>query len=393
MAERLVEGKRIALPRRVEAMREIHLIDVARRNVLLRARDHLAILLPAEPMSKIGCRHETTGDRFAELGTKIAELMPALVRVAEEQRLVKNPEAECAVVFHKAAGESVRESIIGGRGSGPGAEGGGELRPPGAEVPADDLRGSRRHDREIRAGAALPRRIEEDESRQMTAAGRHFDRSKIECDRTRRAGEQWHWLRFREKGVLFKPKLWDNVTAPLSMKRLILLFALALAHPLPAQQPTPETVGRLRVAPAPAGAAAPAPAPEPEVTLIPEQVPKNEKPAPEPKAEPKSKTEQSAEELLERIHFREAQIKALRDPQVQAEWDQATKSKTDYDKREALKRYYKLLYGRIVKLDVSVKKLSDLRQQAALRRLEQNRIDPTEPLDPQERVERFDRSE
>ncbi len=177
------------------------------------------------------------------------------------------------------------------------------------------------------------------------------------------------------------------------MKRLIFLFALALAHPLPAQQPTPETVGRLRVAPAPGGAAAPAPASETEVTLIPEQVPRNEKPAPEPKAEPKSKTEQSAEELLERIHFREAQTKALRDPQVQAEWDQATKSKTDYAKREALKRYYKLLYGRIVKIDGSVKKLSDLREQAALRRLEQNRIDPTEPLDPQERAERFNRSE
>lgn len=181
------------------------------------------------------------------------------------------------------------------------------------------------------------------------------------------------------------------------MKRLIVLFALALAPALHAQQPTPETAGRLRVAPAPAGAAAPAPAPEPEVTLIPEQVPKNSKPAaeanPAPKAEPKSKTEESAEELLERIHFREAQIKALRDPQVQAEWEQATKAKTDYAKREALKRYYKLLHGRIVKIDASVKKVSDLRQGAALRRLEQNRIDPTEPLDAQERAERFDRSE
>jgi hypothetical protein len=77
---------------------------------------------------------------------------------------------------------------------------------------------------------------------------------------------------------------------------------------------------------------------------------------------------------------------------VQAEWDSAAKAKTDYDKREALKRYYKLLYGRILKIDSSVKKTSDLRQQAALRRLEQTRIDPTEPLDPQERAERFERS-
>ncbi len=179
------------------------------------------------------------------------------------------------------------------------------------------------------------------------------------------------------------------------MKPFFILFALALAPALLAQQPTPETAGRLRVAPAPAERAAPAPPPavEPEVTLIPEQVPQNLKPAPAPKSEPKSKTAESAEDLIERIHFREARIKALRDPQVQAEWDQAVKAKTDYAKREALKRYYKLLHGRILKIDSSVKKVSDLREQASLRRLLQNRIDPTEPLDPEERAERFERTE
>jgi hypothetical protein len=206
-------------------------------------------------------------------------------------------------------------------------------------------------------------------------------------------------LRFREKGALFKPKLWGNVPALLFMKRTIALFAfvLAAAPVLQAQESSALKTGRLQLAPGAAPApAAPMPAAEPEVTLIPEQVPQNVKPsaaaAAEPKAETKSKTEENAEELIARIHFREARVKALRDPQVQAEWDTAMKAKTDLEKREALKRYYKLLYARILKLDSSVKKVAELRQQSALRRLEQTRIDPTEPLDVQERAERFERS-
>ena len=180
------------------------------------------------------------------------------------------------------------------------------------------------------------------------------------------------------------------------MKRIPVLLALvfAAAPVLTAQEPSATKPGRLQVAPAaPAAQPARMPAAEPEVTLIPEQVPQNPKPAAEPKAEGKSKTEQSAEELLERIHFREARVKALRDPQVQAEWESSTKARTDYDRREALKRYYKVLYERIVKIDGSVKKTSDTRQAAALHRLEQTRIDPTEPLDSLERAERANRRE
>jgi hypothetical protein len=69
------------------------------------------------------------------------------------------------------------------------------------------------------------------------------------------------------------------------------------------------------------------------------------------------------------------------------------KARTDLEKRDALKSYYKLLYARIVKLDPSVTKVSVLREAAALRRLEQTRIDPTEPLDPQERTNAFAREE
>jgi hypothetical protein len=178
------------------------------------------------------------------------------------------------------------------------------------------------------------------------------------------------------------------------MKRITAFLAiLAVALPaLTAQEPSLTKPGRMQVAPG-AAPAAPAPAVEPEVTLIPEQIPQNAKPAPAPKAEAKSKTEENAEELMERIHFREAKVKAEREPKVQAEWESAKKAKTDYDKREALKRYYTLLYARILKIDGSVKKTAELRQAAALRRLQQTRIDPTEPLDDQERAERAARSE
>jgi hypothetical protein len=166
------------------------------------------------------------------------------------------------------------------------------------------------------------------------------------------------------------------------MKRSPVLFALALAAApaLHAQEPAPANPARLQLAPA-AAPSTPAPDGGPEVTLIPEQVPQNAKPTatPKPKPEVKDKTEESAEELLERIHFREAMTKALRDPQVQAEWDHSKKVKTDYDRRESLKRYYNLLYDRILKIDASVKKTSDLRQAAALHQLEQTRIDPTQP--------------
>ncbi len=136
----------------------------------------------------------------------------------------------------------------------------------------------------------------------------------------------------------------------------------------------------------------PTPAVEPEVTLIPEPVKEEKKkPAESPKSE-KSKTAENAEELLERIHYREAYTKAQRDPKVAAEWERAAKARTDFEKREALKGYYQLLHARILKLDASVKKTSDLRRAASLRRLEQTRIDPTEPLDPQDRAERFTRA-
>ena len=154
----------------------------------------------------------------------------------------------------------------------------------------------------------------------------------------------------------------------------LLATALLLALPLHAQE-TPERL--------PPPSSLPA-----EVPLIPEEVPQTTKPRgtaiDTARGVKTSKTDVSAAELRERIRFREAKTKALRDAQVQAHWERAAGAKTDYEKREALKSYYKLLYARIAKLDGSIRKLIEQREQFSLRRLEQTRIDPTVPFDPGE---------
>ena len=61
---------------------------------------------------------------------------------------------------------------------------------------------------------------------------------------------------------------------------------------------------------------------------------------------------------------------------------------TDYEKRDALRRYYNTLYKRIVSFDKGLKTLVDERQRLSLRRLDQTRIDPTDPLDEEHRQRR-----
>ena len=87
-----------------------------------------------------------------------------------------------------------------------------------------------------------------------------------------------------------------------------------------------------------------------------------------------------AEDLVkQRIRLREAKTKAQRDPAVQAEWDRAAAVRTDYEKREVLKGYYKLLYGRMAKIDPTLKAPIDAQLQQSLGQLEQTKIAPTQP--------------
>ena len=167
---------------------------------------------------------------------------------------------------------------------------------------------------------------------------------------------------------------------------LALLAASLLAAPLFAQEQP--------AAPAAKNAAAD------ELQLIPETPAPLEKPrgsaidqpgVGKPEKVKPNKTQVAADDVADRIRLRSAKTKALRNPKVQAEWESAEKARTDLERREALKRYYTLLYNCIDKTDPTLKKLTALRRVSVIRKLEQTKIDPTEPLDPDERAERFSR--
>ena len=87
-----------------------------------------------------------------------------------------------------------------------------------------------------------------------------------------------------------------------------------------------------------------------------------------------------ADDLVkQRIRMREAKTKVQREPAVQAEWDRAAAMKTDYERRAVLKGYYKLLYGRMAKIDPTLKAPIETLLLRSLGELEQTRIAPTQP--------------
>lgn len=92
----------------------------------------------------------------------------------------------------------------------------------------------------------------------------------------------------------------------------------------------------------------------------------------------KNKTQANADEIADRIKFREAKTKALRDEKLQQQREIADAAKTDHEKRAALKQYYTMLYGRILKIDGSIKKLVSQRLQQSLKELDQSKVKPEE---------------
>lgn len=66
---------------------------------------------------------------------------------------------------------------------------------------------------------------------------------------------------------------------------------------------------------------------------------------------------------------------------MQEQWARAQSAHTDPEKRDALREYYTRLYGRMLKLDGSLKGQIELRREAALNRLEQKRIEPEDDED------------
>jgi len=84
--------------------------------------------------------------------------------------------------------------------------------------------------------------------------------------------------------------------------------------------------------------------------------------------------------------MRELKTKVDRDPKIAGELDRANSAKTDYEKREAMRSYYTLLYDAIAKLDPSLKKRAEEAKLRMTKRLDQTRVAPTEPLASEERT-------
>lgn len=85
-------------------------------------------------------------------------------------------------------------------------------------------------------------------------------------------------------------------------------------------------------------------------------------------------------ELERRIRYREARTRAEADPKLRDLWNESRIAPTDFEKRAILKDYYKGLYAKMLASDKSLEPLINLRRRIALRRLDQTRIEPTDPI-------------
>ncbi len=83
-----------------------------------------------------------------------------------------------------------------------------------------------------------------------------------------------------------------------------------------------------------------------------------------------------------RIRYRQAQSRVLDDPALKALWQQSREARTDYAKRDALRTYYQLMFQKMVATDKGLAPLVQDRQRFTMNRLDQNRIEPTDPADP-----------
>jgi hypothetical protein len=130
------------------------------------------------------------------------------------------------------------------------------------------------------------------------------------------------------------------------------------------------------------------PAPVRESGLVPEGIPGTSRSGDRPKNRSTLRPPTTSAELDARIRFRQAHSRAANDPAIRALWDVSRKVPTDGEKREALRRYYALLYKRILSIDRGIASLVAERQRVSLRRLDQTRIEPTDPLDEEHRLRR-----
>ncbi len=77
-------------------------------------------------------------------------------------------------------------------------------------------------------------------------------------------------------------------------------------------------------------------------------------------------TEDAARELNARMHFRDAKIRAMKDPEVQASLLESQKARSDRDLRDALRRHYTRLFSLMRASDGTLSKLIQEREKETM---------------------------
>ena len=126
----------------------------------------------------------------------------------------------------------------------------------------------------------------------------------------------------------------------------------------------------------------PSPVPAPP-SLLPDEIPPRAK-RPEnltspgrTKPEAKRKQEGTAEELELRVRYRKVRNIAETSDRVRAAWEETRYPKSDQQKRNALRRYYDLLFAKMLSMDQGIAPLVEERRKAETAMLTQTRIAPT----------------
>ena len=103
-----------------------------------------------------------------------------------------------------------------------------------------------------------------------------------------------------------------------------------------------------------------------------------------PTAPPPPVSFESAQERARQvsIRYREVRVQAEKDPGVVSLREQAERARTMEDHRAALRQYYRLLFKKMISIDKSLTDKCRVMETAYLRRLAQERVEPTIPLNP-----------
>jgi hypothetical protein len=104
--------------------------------------------------------------------------------------------------------------------------------------------------------------------------------------------------------------------------------------------------------------------------------------APAPPAMPVAVESAQEKARLLTIRYRDVRVQADKDPKVLRMFERSNEAKTDEDKRAALREYYRLLFAKMVSIDKNLEERCRIMEQAYLRRLAQERLEPTIPLNP-----------